>query len=102
LGGRQISAGWENFAGGSTVLLSLSEGLIIELSDFKAENAILNGDYWQQVVKIVFGGVPTVLEILCMGLVISLGRIQLQGSISTNLFHPVRQQVVLRKVEVGI
>jgi hypothetical protein len=35
-------------------------------------------------------------------LFVSLGRILLQGSVSTNLFDPVRHQVDLRKVEVGI
>jgi len=37
-----------------------------------------------------------------MCLFMSLGRIQLQGSILTNLFGPMRHQVDLRKVEVGI
>ena len=45
------------------MLLTLSQGLEIELSDFKAENATLKGDYLRQVVEIVIGGVPTVLEV---------------------------------------
>jgi hypothetical protein len=101
-GGSQISAGREDFAGGSAVLLTLSEGLEIELSDFEAGNATLKGDYLRQVVEIVIGGVPTVLQIRFMCLFVSLGRILLQGSVSTNLFDPVRHQVDLSKVEVGI
>jgi hypothetical protein len=80
----------------------LSEGLEIELSDFEAENATLNGDYLWQVVEIVIGGVPTVLEVRLMCLFMSLGRRVLQGSVSTNLWSPMRHQVDLRIVEVGI
>jgi hypothetical protein len=40
-GGSQISAGREDFAGGSAVLSTLSKGLDIELSDFEADNATL-------------------------------------------------------------
>jgi len=40
-GGRKISAGREDIAGGSAVLSTLSEGLEIELCDPKAENATL-------------------------------------------------------------
>jgi hypothetical protein len=76
--------------------------LEIELSDFEAENVTLNGDYLWQVVDIVIGVVPTILEIRFMCLFMSLGRILWQGSISTNLFDPVRYQVDLRKVEVDI
>ena len=90
------------FAGGSAVLPTLSEGLEIELSDFEAENAMLKRDYLWQVVDIVIGGVPTVLEVGFMWLFMSLGRILLQGSISTNRFGLMRHQVDLRKVEVGI
>ena len=80
----------------------LSEGLEIELSAFEPENATLKGDYLWQVVEIVIGGVPTVLEVRFMCLFMSRGRILLQGSVSTNLFDPMRHQVDLRKVEVGI
>jgi hypothetical protein len=76
--------------------------LEIELSDLEPENATLKGDYLRQVVEIVIGGVPTILEIRFMCLFMSLGRILLQGSVSTNLFDPVRHQVELEKVEVGI
>jgi hypothetical protein len=92
----------EDFAGGSAVLPTLSEGLEIELSHLEAENATLKGDYLRQVVAIVIGGIPTILEIRFKCLFMSLGRILLQGSVSTNLFDPVRHQVDLRKVEVGI
>jgi hypothetical protein len=92
----------EDFAGGSAVLPMLSEGLEIELSDFDAENAMLKGNYLRQVVEIVIGGVPTILEVRFMCLVMSLGKIVLLGSVSTNLFDPIRHQVDLRKVEVGI
>ena len=74
----------------------------IELSDFEAENATLNGDYLWQVVEIVIGGVPTVLEVRFMCLFMSLGRILLQGSVSTNLFDLMTHQVDLRKVQVSI
>jgi hypothetical protein len=76
--------------------------LEIELSHFKAENATLKRDYLQQVVEIVIGGVPTIIEVPCMSLFMSLGRILLQGSVSTNLFDPMRHQLDLQKVEVGI
>jgi len=76
--------------------------LEIELSDFEAEDATLTGDYLWQVVEIVIGGVPTVLEVGFMHLFMSFGRILLEGSVSTNLFDPMRHQVDLRKVEVGI
>jgi len=62
---------------------------------------MLKGDCLGQVVEIVIGGVPTVLEIRFMGLFISLCRILLQASASTNQFDPVRYQVDLRKVGVG-
>jgi hypothetical protein len=39
---------------------------VIELSDFEVENAMLKGNYLRQVVEIVIGGVPTVLEIRFM------------------------------------
>jgi hypothetical protein len=79
--GVQISTGREDFAVGSAVLRTLSEGLEIELSDFDAENATLKGDYLWQVVEIVIGGVPTVLEVYFMCLFMSLGRLLLQGSV---------------------
>ncbi|KAF8539103.1 hypothetical protein BDD12DRAFT_883298 [Trichophaea hybrida] len=87
-GGSQISDGREDFAGVSAVLSTLSEGMEIELSDLEAENAALKGDYLRQVVEIVIGGGPTVLEISFMFLYMSLGRILLQESVSTNLFYP--------------
>ena len=52
-GGHQISTGREQFAGGSTVLPTLSQGLEIELSDCEVENAMLKRDYLWQVVEIV-------------------------------------------------
>jgi len=100
--GSQISTGREDYAGDSAVLPTLSKGLEIELSDFKAENATLKGDYLQQVVVIVIGGVPIILEVHFMCLFMSLSRILLQGSVSTNLFDPTRHQVDLRKCYVRI
>jgi hypothetical protein len=50
----------------------------------------------------VIGGIPTVLEVRVMCVFMSLGRILLQGSVSTNLFGPMRHQVDLWKVKVGI
>ena len=101
-GGSQISTGKENFAGGSAVLPMLSEGLDIELSDLEAENVTLKGDYLRQVVGIVIGGVPTIIEVRFMCLFMSLGRILLQGSVSTNLLDSMSHQVDLRTVEVSI
>jgi len=101
-GGSELSTGREDFAGGNTVLPTLSEGLVIQLSDFEVENATLKGDYLRQVVEFVIGGVPTVLEVRFMCMFMSLGRILLDGSVSTNLLDPMRHQVDLRKVEVGI
>jgi hypothetical protein len=82
--------------------LTLSKGLEIALSDSKAEKATLKGDYLCQVVAIVIGGLPTVLEIGFMCLFMSLGRILLQGSVSTNVFNPVRHQVNHQNIEVSI
>ena len=65
-GGSQITTGREDFACGSAVLPTLSEGFEIELSDFEAEDAMLPGDYLWLVVEIVIGGVPTVLEVRFM------------------------------------
>jgi len=101
-GGSQISTRKEDFAGSGAVLPKLSKGLEIELSDFEGENATLNGNYLPQVVEIVIQGVPTVLEVRVISLFMSLGRLLLQGSVSTNLFDRLRHQVDLQNVEVGI
>ena len=101
-GGSHISTRREDFGGGSAVLPTLSEGMEIELSDFEAEDAILRCDVLWQVVEIVIGGIPTVLEVRFMWSLMSPGRILLQGSESTNLFDPKKQQVHFRTVEVGI
>jgi len=101
-GGSQISTRREDIAGGSAVLSTLSEGLEIELSGFETEKATRKGDYLRQVVEIVIEDVPTVLEVHCICVFMAVGRILLQGSVSTYLFDPVRHQVDLRKVEVGI
>ena len=61
----------------------------IELSDLEAEDATLNSDYLWQVVEIVIGGIPTVLEVLVMCIFMSPGRILLQGSVSRNLVDPM-------------
>jgi hypothetical protein len=100
--GSQTSTGKEGFAGGSAVLATLNEGLEIELTDCAVEYAMLKGDCLWQVVEIVIGEVPTAPEIHFMYLFMSLGRILLQGSVSMNLFDPVRHQVDIRKIEVGI
>jgi hypothetical protein len=86
-GGSQISAGREDFAGCGAVPSTLSKGLEIKVSDFEAENATSKGDYLRQVVEIVIGSVPTVLEIRLMCLFMSLSRILFQGSVSTNPFR---------------
>jgi hypothetical protein len=80
----------------------VTEGLDIELSDIEAEEVMLKGDYLQQVVGVVIGGVSTILEVRFMNLFLSLGRILLQGFVSPNLFGPMRHHVDLRKVEVSI
>jgi len=61
---------------------------------------MLKGDYLWLVVEIVIGGAPTILEVCFMCLFMSLGSILLQGSISMNLFGPMRHQVDHRKVQV--
>ena len=101
-GGNQISNRRVDIACGSAVLPTLSKGLEIELSHFEAENATLKSDYLWQVVEIVIGGLPTVVQVQFMCLFMSLCRILLQGSVSMNLFDPLRHQVDLRKVNVGI
>jgi len=67
-GAARSNTGRKDFAGGSAVLPTLSKGLDIELSEFEAENATLKGDYMWQVVEIVIGGVPIILEVgfMCM------------------------------------
>jgi hypothetical protein len=80
----------------------LSECFVIELSEFEAENATLKGDYLRQVVEIVIGGVPTVLEVSFMCLFISLGRILWQDSVFKYLCDPMKHQRDLWKAEVGI
>jgi hypothetical protein len=100
--GTPISARREDFPAARAVRSTMSEGLEIVLSDFEVENAMLNGDYLGQVFQIMIGGISTVLELCFMCLFMSLSRILLQGSVSTNLFDPVRHQVDLQKVEVGI
>jgi hypothetical protein len=67
-----LSTGMVEFAGGTAVLPTLSEGLEIELSQFEEENMMLNGDYLSQVVHIVIGDVPTVIRVHIMCLVMSL------------------------------
>ena len=74
----------------------------IELTDFEAESATLIGHYLRQVVEIGFGSVPTILEVRFMCLVMSLGRTRLHGSVTTYLSDPMRHQVALWTVEVGI
>jgi hypothetical protein len=68
----------------------LSEGLGIELSDFEAENATLQDHHLRQVVEMVIGGSPTVLEVRFMCLFLSLDKILLQGAVLTNLFDPMK------------
>jgi hypothetical protein len=100
--GSQINTEREDIACGSAIVPTLSESFKIELSDFEAEDATLKGDYFWQVVEIVIGGIPTVLDVLFLCMIISLSRILMQGSISMKLFDPMRHQVDLWKVEVGI
>jgi hypothetical protein len=92
----------EDFAGDGAVLPTMSEGLEVKLSDFEAENATLKVKYLRQVVGIVIRCIPTVLEVHFMYMFMSLGRILLQGSVSTNLFDPMRLQVYHRETEFGM
>jgi hypothetical protein len=71
-------------------------------SDFEAETVTLKGEWLWCVVEIVSGGVPTILDVRFMCLLKSLGRILLEGSVSKNLFNPIRHQLYLGKVQVGI
>ena len=73
-----------------------------ELCDFDPETSTLKDDHSRQVVEIVIRGIPTVLEIPFMSLAMALGRILLEGSVSTNQFDPVRHPLDLRKVDGGI
>jgi hypothetical protein len=63
---------------------------------------MLKGDHLLYGLDIVIGGVRIVQKVQFMYLFMSLGRILLQRSISRNLFYPLRPQVELRKVVVGI
>jgi hypothetical protein len=61
--GSQISSGRVDLAGGSTVLPTPCETLYIEPSNSEPEDATLKGDYLRQVVELLFGGIPTALEV---------------------------------------
>ena len=74
----------------------------ILLSDFDAVDVTLNCDYLWQVVEIVIGGVKSVLEVRFMWLFMCVSRILLQGSVSTNIFNPMRHYVDLWKDVVTI
>jgi len=76
--------------------------LEIELSDCEAENATLKCDFFWQVVEIVIGGIPTVIEVRFVCLFMFLGIILLQGFIPTTLFNQMRYKLDLQKVPVGI
>jgi hypothetical protein len=76
--------------------------LQLELCALEGENATVIGEYQWQVVEIVIGGVPTILEICLIFLFMTLGRGLLQGSVMVDLFDPMRHQVDLQKVDVGI
>jgi hypothetical protein len=80
----------------------LSEGLEIEISDFEAQHLAQKGDYLRQVCEIVIVGLPTILEVCFMCWFMSLGRIPLQDSVTTNLFNAMEHHLALRKVEVSI
>jgi len=101
-GGSQISTEREDVAHGSAGIPKLSECLEIALSDFEGENAMVKGDHLRQVVEIVIGGVPVDVEVCFMCLFMSLGRLLLQGSVSTNLFYQMWNKVDLWKVEVTL
>jgi len=100
--GSQISTEREDFASDRVVFLTLSKGLVIELSDFEAGNSTLKGDYLRHVVEIVSGGIPTILEVRFVCLFMSLSRILLEGSELMSLFSLKGDQVDHRKVEVSI
>jgi len=63
---------------------------------------MLKGDYFWQVVEILIVGIATVPEVRFICLFLSFGRIVFQGPVSTNLFGPMRHQVDIWKVEVGV
>jgi hypothetical protein len=97
-----ISTGRDDIAGGSAVLPRLIDGTKIYLSDFETEIARLKGDFLRNVVEIVIGGIQIILEVHFMCRFISLGRMLLQGSMLMNLINPMRYQVDLGKVTVGL
>jgi hypothetical protein len=101
-GGSKISTGRDDIACDSVVLPMLSKCFDIQLANFEPENATMNGDYLLQGVENVNGGIPTILEVWLRFLFMSLRRIQLTGSLSPNLFDPMRHQLDLRKVKVSI
>jgi hypothetical protein len=77
----------------------LSEALGIDLSDFEIENVMWKCDSLWQVVKIVIGGVPHVIEVRFMYLSLSVGRMLLQSLVLTNQMEPMRNQVVFGKLK---
>jgi hypothetical protein len=100
--GSQINTGSEDIACGSAVLPMVTAGFEIEISDYEAEHAALPSRYFWQVVEIVIRGVLTVVEVGFICVFISLSRILLQFSLSTNLFGPIQHHVDIWIVQVGI
>jgi len=77
-------------------------GLEIELSDYETEYATLDDQYVWQVVEIVLGGFLTIHEVCLMCFLMSLRRLVKEGSVSTNLFHPMQHHVDPWTVQDGI
>jgi hypothetical protein len=69
------------------------------LPDFEAEDEMMEGEYLWQIVEIVFGGVPTLLEVRFICLFMSHGRKLLQVSVSTNMFHKREIQWIVGKLK---
>jgi len=60
------------------------------------------GDFLRQVVEIVIGGIPVMLEVRFLCMFMSLGGILLHCSVSTKLFNPMWHEVDIQKAEVGM
>jgi hypothetical protein len=100
--GSQMSTEMEDITSSIDILPPVREGVKSEFADIKEENATLKDDYLRQTVDIVIAAIPTVPEHCFMCFFISLGKMYLQGSVSTNVFELMRPQLDFRNLGVGI
>jgi len=85
----EILSRMDDFSCGRVVLLTLSKGLEIELSDHEVENTMLHSDHLRQERDSVIEGIPTIIEVRFMHMFMSRLSVTMKDSLLTNLFDPV-------------